>query len=287
MANRKDIFDLFRDNEHKLSTPPSTRSWRRLERRLDSHRNRHRGLLGGTFGMVAAVALLCVFAFLITIGFGEQRNRLLALNNKSFSQLESLTFTDADFNLDAAVQQVVFAQQAQANRQRPISEGTALQKLVPNGQNKQKQSSHLSQFHWLEGKWQSLSPDGKTAILESWSVAGTGKMVGQAASQGKVIEKMRLEDVGNGLTFVSDFGTGKSVQYSLLALNQREAIFENRTAGFPEQVILRRESPSRLTVIYQNAALLNSDTERVQALQQRHDLASQQAVRKMSRLALQ
>jgi len=286
MGNRKDIFDLFRDNEHKLSHAPSPRSWRRLERRLDSHRNRHRHSFVRSFAIVAAVALLAVFTFLSTIGFGEQRERLFALGGSS-GQLEQLAYSDADFDQTTSMQMVMIAQHAQEQRRSTISEGTALQKLVPNGQNKDKQAALLPQFYWLEGKWQSLSADGQVAVLEDWSTAGSNALIGTAKKAGKVIERMKLEERNNRLSFVSDFGTGNDISYTLVALNQREATFENRNAGFPEQVVLRRESPSRLTVIYQNAGLDISNADRVAALQQRHNLSSQRAVRKMARLALQ
>lgn len=286
MGNRKDIFDLFRDNEHKLSHAPSPRTWRRLERRLDSHRSRHRHSFVRSLAIVAAVVVLAVFTFMATIGFGEQRGRLFALSGHN-SQLEQLTYSDTDFDQATSIQMAMIAQHAQEQRRGTISEGTALQKLVPNGQNKDKQAALLPQLHWLEGKWQSLATDGQVAVLEDWSTAGSNALIGTAKKAGKVMETMRLEEKNNRLSFISDFGTGNEISYTLVALNQREATFENKKAGFPEQVVLRRESPSRLTVIYQNAGFENYDEERVQALQERHNLSSQRAVRKMARLALQ
>jgi hypothetical protein len=292
MSHDKDIFDLFRDNQHKLHQSPSPRTWRRLERRLDTRRDNHRTYhVFQSFGMVAAILLIAVFTFLMTVGFGEQRNRLFAFNNKKANspQLEQLTYSDVSYpSASVSADLVMVAQHAQEQRKRVISEGTAWQKLVPKGQNTVKKESYLHQFSWLRGKWQSVSTDGQLAILEEWSPQGDQLMVGTARKDGKVIERMRLDDSRDRLSFISDFGTGKEVRYTLKTLNQREAIFENLQAGFPEQIVLLKASPSRLTVIYRNAALeANGNTDRLRALQQRHQLSSQQAVRYLSRLALQ
>lgn len=60
--SKKDIFDLFRDNEHKLQQAPSPQTWNRLERRLESRRRaRQRGryvTMRRPLGMVASLALL-------------------------------------------------------------------------------------------------------------------------------------------------------------------------------------------------------------------------------------
>lgn len=286
MTKRKDIFDLFRENEHKLTSPPSTHSWRRLERRLDNHRHRQQHSIFRPLAMVAAIALLAVFTFLITIGFGEQRNRLFAFNNRAQPSLEQLTYTDAAAE-EGDIQLIMVAQHAQQERRSTISEGTAQQKLVPKGQSNTTSLSHLQQFDWLKGKWQSLSSDGKTAILEEWSQLGQRQISGLATKNGQVIEQMQLKASSKGLIFISDFGTGTPLQYQLKTLNQQEAIFENKGVDFPEQIIFKKESPSRLKVIYQNAHIETDETARLNALQERHQMASQQAVRYMSRLAFQ
>lgn len=288
MSDRKNIEDLFRDNQHKLSQAPSGQSWRRLERRLDDRRvYRMRPRPGyRILSMAAALLFLAVFAFLLVIGFGDQRSRLMALN-QSPKGLEQLDAEGSDYDRIAVSQQAMVSQYAQAQRQRTISEGMAWQKLVPSGQNKEKAAAHLPRFRWLAGKWQSLAPDGKHAVLEEWDFSGSRAMVGRAIQNGQTLERMRLYESDHKLYFSSDFGTGQPERYELVVLNEREAVFENPALEFPQQVVLRRESPSRLTVIYQDSGMSNSDATRLQALQARHQLASQRAVRQLSRLALQ
>ncbi len=68
MKQPKDIFDLFRDNQHKLEERPSPRTWDRLERRLDQHRQRPRRQFPRLFSLVAAVvglvAMITVISFM-------------------------------------------------------------------------------------------------------------------------------------------------------------------------------------------------------------------------------
>ena len=67
MKKQKDIYDLFRENQHKLSQNPSSQSWQRLERRLN-RRNLHSGhtslmpIAAAILLLVGVIALLTLFA---------------------------------------------------------------------------------------------------------------------------------------------------------------------------------------------------------------------------------
>lgn len=60
--SKKDIFDLFRENEHKLQEAPSPQTWNRLERRLETRRRARQrsryATLRRPLSMVASLALL-------------------------------------------------------------------------------------------------------------------------------------------------------------------------------------------------------------------------------------
>lgn len=58
MKDDQKLFDLFRDNEHKLHEYPSADAWRRLEQRLDAHRQRRRIFPLSPFSMAASLVLL-------------------------------------------------------------------------------------------------------------------------------------------------------------------------------------------------------------------------------------
>ena len=61
--NQKELFNLFRDNQHKLDQKPSNQAWRRLESRLDAHQNRTRISFVRHLSMAAAIdtEILCYY----------------------------------------------------------------------------------------------------------------------------------------------------------------------------------------------------------------------------------
>ena len=66
MEKDQKLFDLFRDNEHKLHEYPSADAWRRLEQRLDAHRRRRRIAVYRPIAMAATVILLVGMVALFT-----------------------------------------------------------------------------------------------------------------------------------------------------------------------------------------------------------------------------
>lgn len=66
MAKQPDIYDLFRDNEHKLAASPSPKTWQRLERRLDRRGRRRQLPLRGLWSIAAAIVLLVLAIFVFT-----------------------------------------------------------------------------------------------------------------------------------------------------------------------------------------------------------------------------
>ncbi len=69
---KKDIFDLFRDNEHRLHEAPSPQNWGRLEKRLEARRAAQvrqryvyfRQPLGMVAGLALVMGLAVVFLWL-------------------------------------------------------------------------------------------------------------------------------------------------------------------------------------------------------------------------------
>ncbi len=64
--NKRDIDALFKESSHKLSEPPSSNAWRKLERKLDGRRGRYRVSMYRYMAMAAAlvalVAMISVFS---------------------------------------------------------------------------------------------------------------------------------------------------------------------------------------------------------------------------------
>jgi|GEM_PF-3846012 len=60
MENNEKIFDLFRENEHKLDAPPSSLAWDRLEHKLDNKNTARRAVMWNYYAAAAGIILLLV-----------------------------------------------------------------------------------------------------------------------------------------------------------------------------------------------------------------------------------
>ena len=110
MKRQKDIFDLFRDNSHKLEERPSSQAWRKLEQRLEERHRRRRPFFFRPISMAAAIAMLVVLVSLISLlSPFENPNKELAMAdkiNRLPEVIEDLpTYTDA---IDGVKQVVEF-----------------------------------------------------------------------------------------------------------------------------------------------------------------------------------
>lgn len=87
MKNNKDIFDLFKDNEHKLhELLPSERTWQRLEDRLDNRRSRRRIKPGlpNWLSMAGVLLVLITMISAISLLFNKTSDKT-AMNNNTVS----------------------------------------------------------------------------------------------------------------------------------------------------------------------------------------------------------
>ena len=125
MKRHKDLFDLFRDNQHQLEERPPLQTWRRLEQRLDNHQRRGRISLYRSLAMVAGVLALAVLIILMTLVVDRQQEYL----SGTPQQLEDLQSSEAD---NATAYRVVeFTRTYQDRMANPIEEGNPEKKLVP------------------------------------------------------------------------------------------------------------------------------------------------------------
>jgi hypothetical protein len=132
MKDKKDISDLIRDNKHKLEERPSTRTWERLEGKLDNRRSRGNTFLYRQIAMAAAVIALVAVISLITV-LSDQQNAQFAKADEAFpvenwivQDLETV-YTDATTNLQLVVE---FQKQLKERYANPIQEGTQAKKLL-------------------------------------------------------------------------------------------------------------------------------------------------------------
>lgn len=246
MANKKDLFSIFQDNQHLFDSAPSPRAWDKLERRLDGHRSRNRLSTLRTISMAAAVLLLAVVAILISIAAGEKPTRLL---NQSPQPLASERLQADDIEAAEELRQTLYAQQAEQQRQRPINEGPTDRRLVlAKNRSASTALESLSRFDWIEGEWQPQDSKAHPAI--QWKKIGDHAIEGQI-TQGEVTERIRIFQDGETLYFSTDFRKDQQVRFALQYATPNTAVFENRSEGFPQQVTLTRSKNNRLTLIYE------------------------------------
>jgi Domain of unknown function (DUF6265) len=151
MKDSKDIFDLFKDNEHKLNQPPSPRAWDRLEARLDNRRQqlvnpgRAPKLLRNLLSMAAVLLLLvaCISALSILfktktektamanthgkatftveeIGLYSDQNKIaynISTYQKQLSRLNTNPMLEGDPSKELRVQKAVFAARKDRSRE--------------------------------------------------------------------------------------------------------------------------------------------------------------------------
>ena len=126
--NQKELFNLFRDNQHKLDQKPSNQAWRRLESRLDAHQNRTRISFVNHLSMAAAIAALLALIFAISIFLDHGNHHNMAEREQQLNfVLEELDQRDAD---EGALKVVEFSRQYQDRMRNPIEEGTEKKKIV-------------------------------------------------------------------------------------------------------------------------------------------------------------
>ena len=266
MTRKKDLFQLFRDNQHKLNQAPSPRTWQRLEQRLDAYQPKRRFSLFRTLSMAAAVLVLVVLVSLISLLAGGRDNRFLASNGKAApSALEDLRHTDAD---PYELQTVKITQQAQQQLRRPISEGDASKKLVVSSQNSNQSSGHapLNSFNWLLGQWQS-NANSKTTV-DVWKRLSPRAIEGTSTSEGpqQRVEHLRIFQENGSLYFSTDLGGRETNLYTLLSLTEQEAVFENLSLDFPQQAIFRRDGQEGMAIIYRNQQIGQADAHQQQSV---------------------
>ena len=126
MKSKKDIFDRFRENQHKLNEMPSPQAWRKLESRLDVHQNRSRSSLYRSLAMVAAVTTLVAVSFVVSLLMEQQQTNdaMAAYVPKELEVLD--TYTDAT---EEAYTIVEFTRKHTSRLSNPVSDGHPGKKL--------------------------------------------------------------------------------------------------------------------------------------------------------------
>jgi len=124
MKSDKDLFDLFRENEHKLTETPSPRAWDRLEQRLDSDTQKHQVSYYRQIAVAASMVALLAVAFVLAT-YLQPNNHNMAMNNTVL--LEDLGgYEDSE---EGAYKAVEFIRKHKSRLANPVEEGTNDKKL--------------------------------------------------------------------------------------------------------------------------------------------------------------
>lgn len=131
MSQDKNLFDLFREGSQNHREQPTPRTWKRLERKLDTHQRRSHHRNDWTLAMVAAVIGLVVLVGFITFTIDHSNQNMLADQDAAPRYFEELELS-AEEELRAASAKVIEYQRHYKDRaNKPIEEGSKDSKLIP------------------------------------------------------------------------------------------------------------------------------------------------------------
>jgi len=261
MSKQKNIFDLFRDNQHKLDETPSRQSWQRLERRLQKHQRRNNRSIIRYVMMAAAVLLVfAVLSALTTmleqqdILFSKQKytpEELQAVEDSSaykfvdYQRLysESSTITEGDSG-----RQIIPGENRFYDAETAVAKSKTDNPLVEeilNTRTYKPNAPATSDFKWLLGHWKSNTEQGFS--FEHWEqtglteLRGTGYLVVERDTV--FMEKMRLFRQNDNWYWEMQLDAyAKPVRYRLTQFSEEGAIFENPNYDFPNKLVIKRHA---------------------------------------------
>jgi hypothetical protein len=106
----------------------------------------------------------------------------------------------------------------------------------------------LDDIAFMVGQW--VGKPGEFEMEEIWIAAKGGVMLGlhrdTAPGKKTFFEYLRIEDRDGALVYVASPRGSGAAEFSLVAIDDRGAVFENPDHDFPQRIIYRREE-DRLT----------------------------------------
>ena len=294
MKSKRDINSLFREHKN-METEPSPKAWRRLERKLDTHRRRGRRNVQRLMAMAAAFLLLIVVVLALSMAVGHIQKDQMAYRDDTPVQLEDLVVTD----LDLEAYRVVSFTHHHQDRMSAIEEGAPDRKLVPSGLSteeagltnlpREQKVAKLSDFNWLTGQWQDEA-NGKPSI-ENWqwidarNLRGEGLLLHRRDTIFR--ETILIEDNGEELVlWVQLAEQARSSPFVLTSYEDGQAVFSNPHMTFPQEIRLERRDEHNFALVYVNTDVPGPDREQIAFLKQRNKVSKQQVSRVMTRKTL-
>ena len=127
--NRKDIDDIFRKSEHRLTQRPSANAWRKLDNKLDKHRSRSQMSVVRIFSIAASLLILVGAVYLFTNSKTGQNSTSSKTVIAAEMQPESMTELPAT-EAQPMLPKMEFQRKIQAGQTPIINEGPRGKKLV-------------------------------------------------------------------------------------------------------------------------------------------------------------
>lgn len=153
-------------------------------------------------------------------------------------------------------------------------------------ESKDKSSAQASiqQFEWILGEW--ATNDQKS--FEQWertdnlTIEGKGFLVINGDTL--FTEGMKIRQIGDALYFIVAVDeSNKENHYVLKSYNDRQAVFENESLQFPNQVVIERNSNNNFTTIMQNNNSSNITESQNLFFNQRNQVVNEKAYRSLNR----
>lgn len=294
MKSKRDINSLFREHKN-MEIEPSPKAWRRLERKLDTHRRRGRRNLQRLMAMAAAFLLMIVIVLVFSMVIGHVKKDQMAYRDNTPVQLEDLVTTD----LDLEAYRVVSFTHHHQNRMSAIEEGEPDRKLVPSGLSteeagltnlpKERKVAKLLDFEWLTGQWQDKTNGHHS--MENWQWIDAQNLRGEGIVLHKrdtiFRETMLIEDNGEELVlWVQLAEQGRSFPFALTSYEDGQAVFSNPHMTFPQEIRLERQGEQSFAIVYVNTDVAGPDREQIAFLKQRNKVSKQEVRRAMTRRSL-
>jgi len=126
--NRKDIEDIFRKSEHRLSQRPSANAWRKLDSKLDKHRSRSRMSVVRVMSMAASLLILVGAVYFFTNSRGDN-DQVARAEKAAIMETEMLVELPAT-EVQPILPKIEFQRKIQAGNTPIINEGPRGKKLV-------------------------------------------------------------------------------------------------------------------------------------------------------------
>lgn len=170
MKDDQKLFDLFRNNEHKLHEYPSADAWLRLEKRLEAHRRRRRIPLFRSIAMAAGVMLVIGMAF----GLGWVSHSLTQAPDSGMAALSDLPPSQGT---NPYAQALAIKKQYDSVH---VEEGSGPKRFRVN----QAPVAENNAFGWLEGLWMRGSAYQEWTPIDAQTFRGVSfQMSGQERTQ--------------------------------------------------------------------------------------------------------